>query len=526
MDTIAGGRRRFLRTLLSGATVAALAPSLLHGSLARAGDPARFAQGLHEHPWLAGWKSVDAESIGPSVLEIEGRLPEGFAGTLYRNGPAWTERAGFRYEHWFDGDGMVHGWQFGQGRVRHHARMVATPKFSREQKAGRFLYPVAGTTIPGRQPIRNNDDANTANTSVMTLGGRLFALSEAGSAFELDPGQLTTIGPVTWRPDLASLPFSAHPLVDRDGSVWNFGAISMMGGAGLFVWHVGADGKLISGDVLETPVQGYLHSFAQTDRHLVFTLIPFRYREGEGAFFERLRFQAGQPLRIAVVPKEAPTTARWFEADFAAIYHFGDAHERNGEIIMRAVQHLDIEEARSPMRSAMNGGVDAHAGQGRLRELRLGLHDGRARWEDTGVAGIEFPLFDPRTRGDRAATIFAPTNEGAHAAPYFNAVAAFDVQRGRRQVHGYGESVLAEEHVFVPRPGSTRAGDGWLVGTLLDSVRGRSGIAVLDAEHLDAGPVAQAWLPHTLPLGFHGHFAATNARSPSPVPRQPVSGGS
>lgn len=508
MSIAGNSRRRFLRNLLSGATALAVAPSLLHGESAFAGDPAAFANGLREHPWLAGWKSVRSEALGPSVLQVEGRLPDGLAGTLFRNGPAWSERAGFRYEHWFDGDGMVHGWRLQGDTVVHHARMVATPKFSREQKAGRFLYPTAGTSIPDSHPIRNNDDANPANTSVMMLNGRLFALCEAGSAFELDPDQLTTIGPVSWRPDLASVPFSAHPLLDRDGSLWNFGAISMMGGSGLMVWHLGADGRLVSGDILETPMRGYLHSFAMTDRYLVFVLIPFRYREGEGAFFERLRFQPDQSLRVAVVAKDDPAKAQWFEADFAAIYHFGDAYERNGSIVMRAVQHADIEEARSPMRQAMNGQRQAHGAYGALRELHLDLGNGKSHWRDTGIAGLEFPLFDPRTRGDRAATIFAPTREGTHAAPYFNAVAAYDVERDHRQVHRYGESILAEEHVFVPKPGSTRVDEGWLVGTLLDSARGRSGIVVLDAQRIGQGPLAQAWLPYTVPLGFHGHFTA------------------
>lgn len=504
----AASRRRFLRTLLSGATALAIAPALLRGETAFAGDPARFADGMRAHPWLAGWKSVQAESLGPATVEIEGRLPEGFAGTLYRNGPAWTERAGFRYEHWFDGDGMVHGWRFGDGQVTHRARMVATPKFTREQQAGRFLYPTAGTSIPETQPVRNNDDANVANTSVMVVDGRLFALCEAGSAFELDPDQLDTLGPVTWRDDLKALPFSAHPLVDRDGSSWNFGSISMMGGSGLLVWHTGADGRLVSADVLETPVRGYLHSFAMTERHLVFALIPFRYLEGQGAFFERLRFQPDQALRIAVVDKDAPTRARWFEADFAAIYHFADARERNGRITLRAVQHADIEQARSPMHAAMQGRAEAHGGHGVLRELVLDLRDGRARWEDTGVAAIEFPVFDPRTPGDRGARLYAPMQLGRPTAPYFNAVGAFDLARGRRQVHDYGREVLVEEHLFVPRPGSRAPDDGWLVGTLLDAARGRSGIAVLDARRVDEGPLAQAWLPYAFPLGFHGCFAA------------------
>ena len=47
-------RRRFLRTLLSGATVVLLGPALLRGGDALAGDPAEFAAGLREHPYLAG----------------------------------------------------------------------------------------------------------------------------------------------------------------------------------------------------------------------------------------------------------------------------------------------------------------------------------------------------------------------------------------------------------------------------------------------------------------------------------------
>ncbi len=501
-------RRRFLRNLLSGATALAIGPALLRSEWAHAGDASRFAAGLQQHSWLAGWKSVGTESLGPTTVEFQGRLPDGFGGTLYRNGPAWTERAGFRYEHWFDGDGMVHGWRFGEGTVTHRSRMVATPKFVREQKAGRFLYPAAGTSVPDTQPIRNNDDANTANTSVTMINGRLFALHEGGSAFELDPDQLTTLGPVTWRDDLAAVPFSAHPLKDRDGSLWNFGSIALMGAAGLMIWHVGADGKLISANVLETPIRGYLHSFAMTDRNLVFVLTPFRYAEGEGAFFERLRFSTDQACRIAVVPKDSPDQARWFEADFAAIYHFGDAFEKNGEIIVRAVHHADANEAKSPLKEAMNGDGNAVNSPTRLFDLRLNLRNGQARWVDTGIADLEFPLFDPRTRSDRAARLYAPLSQGSRSMPYFNAVGAFDVERSRRQVHRYGDAIMAEEHVFVPRPGSRRAGDGWLVGTLLDTERGRSGIAVLDAERVGDGPLAQAWLPYAFPLGFHGHFAA------------------
>jgi carotenoid cleavage dioxygenase-like enzyme len=500
-------RRRFLRNLVSGATALALAPPLLHGARALAGESSVFAAGLERHPWLAGWKSVAGESLAPTGLELQGRLPDGFAGTLYRNGPALFERDGFRYEHWFDGDGMVQRWNFHGGRATHSARMVATPKYRREHRAGRFRTIAAGTTVPDAQPVRNNDDASTANTSVMVLDGRLFALQEAGSAFELEPDSLQTLGPVTFREDLAGVPFSAHPLRDRDGSVWNFGAIALLGGSGLLVWHLDAAGKLLTATTLDTPRQGYLHSFAMTDRHLVFVLVPFRYQQA-GAFFERLRFTEEQACSVAVVDKDAPDRARWFEVDFAAIYHFGDAFERDGRIVVRTVRHGNVEAARSPMQGPVNGRAEAVDTEAELAELHLDLRSGRAHWQETGLRDIEFPMFDPRAPSDRGARLFAPTREGPRSTPYFNAVASLDPDRGRRQVHGYGAAVMAEEHVFVPRPGSTRPGDGWLVGTLLDSARGRSGIAVLDAQRVQDGPLAQAWLPYTVPLGFHGTFAA------------------
>jgi all-trans-8'-apo-beta-carotenal 15,15'-oxygenase len=66
--------------------------------------------------------------------------------------------------------------------------------------------------------------------------------------------------------------------------------------------------------------------------------------------------------------------------------------------------------------------------------------------------------------------------------------------------------VLAEEHIVVPRPAATAEGDGWLIGTVLDVARRRTAVTVFDALRLADGPVARAWLPFALPLGFHGRF--------------------
>lgn len=500
-------RRRFLRDFLAAGAAFALAPRLLRAEVAVVSDSERFAAARAREPWLAGWSSVSAESFGPTVATVEGRWPKSLAGMLYRNGPALFDRAGFRYRHWFDGDGMLHAWRCANGRVEHRARMVGTSKYVREQAAGRFLLPAAGTTVPDAVAIRNNDDVNTANTAVIRFGGRLFALWEGGSAIELDPADLRTLGPVTWREDLVAAPFSAHPLLDRDGSLWNFGSLDLLGGSGLLLWHIGADGRTIRTAPLPTERRGYLHAFAVTERHLIFVLTPYRIEDGAAtAFFERLRFTPDQPCRIAVVPKDALDSPRWFEADFGAVYHFADACERGSEILVQAVRHIDVEEMRAPMAEAMRGERGGSATHTELALLRLDLATGGARWEAAGAKGMEFPVFDPRHRAAKPARVFAPIRVEPSSSPYFNAVAAIDGDR--RRVHRYGADVLAEEHVFVPKPDSRRVGEGWLLGTLLDAKRGRRGLAVLDAERIGDGPLAQAWLPYTFPLGFHGWFAA------------------
>ena len=169
-------RRRFVGT----AGVGVLALSGL--PLARAGEtdwaPA-FARALDANPMLLGWRGVRTNRL-ECTARIEGRLPEALRGTFYRNGPAVHERFGVRYQHLFDGDGMVQAFRFDGRGVTHRARVVATPKLTRETEAGQRLYTGFGSPVGHRAPVRRADDVNTANISVLDHHGELFALWEAG----------------------------------------------------------------------------------------------------------------------------------------------------------------------------------------------------------------------------------------------------------------------------------------------------------------------------------------------------------
>ena len=499
-------RRRFLHALGLSAGSLALAPSL--PALALAGDEAygRFAAARAARPWLAGWDDLTAD-LPPAVVRLEGRLPPGLRGTLFRNGPARFTRAGVRYRHWFDGDGLVQAWRLTDRGVTHAARFVRTHKYEREAAAGRFLVDGAGTRIEGAAAIRNADDMNTANTSVLAHAGKLYALWEGGSAFELDPATLATRGPRTWRGDLAALPFSAHPLRDADGSVWNIGQLPFLDGGTLLLWRVAPDGSLASLTPLATQHAGYAHSFVLGARYLAVVLAPWMLEpQDDRAYFESLQWRPERGALALLIDKHDPTRVRRYALPAGLAYHWADGGERGDAFELHGCWYDDARRIEAAMGARMRGATDAEPVHSRWLRLGLPLSGGTARWEEAGPRGLDFPDF---RRGEAGARrhVFALQEHGRTRAGYLNAVVSMDRVRQREQRYVYGSDVLAEEHRFVPRPGARRADDGWLVGTALDAGRGEHLFSVFEARDVAAGPVCQARLPRMLPLSFHAEFA-------------------
>ncbi|GIL70729.1 hypothetical protein Vretifemale_1443 [Volvox reticuliferus] len=86
----------------------------------------------------------------------------------------------------------------------------------------------------------------------------------------------------------------------------------------------------------------------------------------------------------------------------------------------------------------------------------------------------------------------------------------------------FGERTFPGEPMFVPRPGSSREGDGWLLLAAHNAETEKADVHIFDAEALSAGPLATLHLPHRLPVSLHGAWDATY-RGPDPhdssVPR-------
>jgi carotenoid cleavage dioxygenase len=500
------------RQLLS-AGAAGLATAFGTPAFAKPAQASVFAAQVQSQPLMAPFKGVTDASgdrdSGPLLLR--GRWPAELRGRFYRNGPALMERGTERYHHWFDGDGMVQQFSIGDGQVTHRGRLVRTSKLKLEQQAGRFVMSALGTQIEGGPAASGPDAFNVANTNAIEHAGRVLALWEGGSAYGLDPTDLSTQGPITWRKDLQQVPFSAHPKVDASGHLWNFGT----SGAAIVAWHIDPQGALAGVQLGESPYPGgMVHDMAVTERYLVVPLPPvsFDFAKPIADGPRRFTMKAGEPLRVLVMEKADITKRRVFELPPQMVFHVGNAHETgDGRIVLSYIAAPDawfLDQAAVALMAARPQ-APGHVG---LQIATLDMASGRATLQ--ALPGeAEFPRMDPRriarSGSDRARFLLTGAAWQPLASRHdalLHGVQLLDLETGRARRFDYGDKVVAEEHIVVPKPGKTGEMDAWLLGTTYDARRQATVLNLLDAAHVEDGPIAQAILPYTLPLGFHGNF--------------------
>ncbi len=493
------------RTLLSSA--AAITGAALVPKTAKAGSyQADFEAAQTHTPWLSAYKTIDRKEFSSSAT-VTGKWPEGLQGTLYRNGPARHEIGEFRYQHWFDGDGLVHAYKMSSAGVSHKAKLVQTYKLEAEEHAGRALYPGFATVPPNPAPVTSPDAVNSANISVLHHHGKLLALWEAGSPWEMDENSLDTRGVYAFSDHTRGVPFSAHPRVEADGTLWNFGYLS--GGKIFVLWHIDANGALKNiGKIPADPIT-MVHDFIVTSRHIVMLVPPFHYEpERASSFLDAHRWADADPTRVLVVDKNDFSKYFWVELPSQWVFHFGNGWEDKNGVI-----HFDAARADNPMamintfrdimRGEITSGVPSHHHTYRLDTKAKKISE--APMFGPGLDS-EFPCIDPRVSCVRNERLFFLSSSKPATHFNLNEVSAYSYKTERLDTYRYPDREIPEEHLFVARPGSAPEKDGWIVGTTHDWAEGIQRLNVFDANAVSAGPVASAKLPYGMPLGLHGKF--------------------
>ena len=507
-------RRQLLKSMMSiGACSVLPSQSVMASSTQETNQAVNFKslfnQSLQENPELIGFSDIEG-NFKPEVLKLEGALPQDLVGTFYRNGPGKHERDDQRYQHLFEGDGMLQSFTIGDGKITHQGKFVNTPKFQKEQQAKKLLYSGPETLVKNSLAVTSMNSINAANTSVIPVGDDLWALWEAGSPTRVTSDTLEYKEQVTlgkgekYGNSLQGLPFSAHPKIEANGDIWNFGAIPT---GDVDLYHLATSGQVKNVQIVSAQYRGaLLHDFLITEKHILLILPSLAIGPPEGNaqsnIFTRIKFVPEQSMRVLVISKSDLTIKKQYELPAGFVFHYGNAwEEKNGTIHLDASLYPNadlLQDLSDVMKGkALKGSLNA-----KIALITLGV-DGKASQEIMDISS-EFPKAASHLTGLKNEFLYhLSSKEGGL---WMDSVAALNIATGKQDSYFFGEDYLVEEH--IPVCPQNKEGTGYLIGTALHVPSKRTCLNIFRADDVSAGPVARAWLSHHLPLGFHGSFKA------------------
>ena len=320
---------------------------------------------------------------------------------------------------------------------------------------------VRQANIPNSMGVTSPDMINTANTNVIPVGDDIWALWEAGSATRLTKN-LETKGIVTLGDGLNNMPFSAHPKMDPNGDIWNFGLDYSSGR--IVIYHLSPEGRLLKTGLINSGYHGMLHDFLMTEKHLLFILPSLDFSGKGDLFFTKQSFNAQQPVRLLIVDKNSLTVTRTHELPPGFMFHFGNAYEdTDGSLhfdccrydnfdIMESLGHIMQGKNTDHLNSTSRMTVYHITKKGDVTEERI-------------EGDTEFPRIYPRMAGLKNRYVFNLTS--LSRPHWFDTVRRIDMTNGHIDHYHYGKDYLVEEHVLVESNAGHYEKNGWLVGTAL-----------------------------------------------------------
>lgn len=469
--------------------------------------------------WQQGYQSLK-EEFDYWIDDIEGEIPPELNGTLFRNGPGLLDVNGQHIHHPFDGDGMISRISFSNGRAHFRNRFIRTEAYLEEQKAGKILYRgVFGTQKPGGW-LANIFDfklKNIANTNVIYWGDKLLALWEAAEPHLLDPHTLETLGKEHFNGVLSEgEAFGAHPRFDpssaRDNGATCLVNFSIKPGLSttITIFELDITGKIVRKHAHSVPGFCFIHDFVITPNYCIlfqnpvaFNPIPFALGiRGAG---ECIKFQPNQPTQIIIIsrnPKEKGIQILETQSGF--VFHHANAFEQGDEIIVDSICYESFPEVEPESNFRE---VDFEAlSPGHLWRFHLNLKDKTVRRDLLVDRCCEFPSVHQDKVGHPYRYLYMGAADAFSGHAPLQAIVKVDLESGEKQLWSAAPRGFVSEPIFVPRPGSDKEDDGWVLALVYDSTHHRSDVVILDASDFSKKAIARLHLKHHIPYGLHGSF--------------------
>lgn len=448
-------------------------------------------------------------------LPVEGELPDWLRGSLFRNGPALFEAGNRRFNHLFDGQGMLHKFSFDDQGVSYRNRFIKSRGYRALKEKGEIVYEEFGSTPEWsfwqRLLPRLSEPLFSHNTLVgtMMLSGHLLTTTETPEPMELDFDSLETIGVFDYDDKLPGQVSTGHFLYDfRRGAFYNF-TIEFGLRSYYHVYRID-QGSVTRKPLTSIPVSrpAYMHSLIQTDRHVILTECPFsanplKVVTDRSPLIHKYRWRPAEGSRFIVIDKEDGSVASYSTMPFFCLHHI-NAFEDDRDIVIDLCSYRDPAIICELFLDSLTGENGGDLSCPRPYRYRIDTNTGKVSSKLLMNVDLELPRINHHCDNSRDyQRCYGMGRRFDTGADFFDQLVEMDVKE-RQCRFWFEDGCYPGEPVFASKPGICGPDDGVIMSLVLDAREKKSFLLVLDAA--DFAETARIRLPHHVPFGFHGEW--------------------
>mmetsp|Transcript_43377 Transcript_43377/g.52571 ORF Transcript_43377/g.52571 Transcript_43377/m.52571 type:complete len:498 (+) Transcript_43377:4910-6403(+) len=476
----------------------------------------------------------------------------------------------------------------GARRVLFKSRYIETKDFLEERASGEFLrrgtfgtQPRGPFSPPERKGLNadptpdapalskvfanamKTDIKNAANTHVISWGGKVLALFEAGLPYGIDPVSLETLGEDTLDgmlaedgmpvkidaiPDpllpspLGGTAHTAHPhRCPRTNTLvgWHWAQIPDSNALEVTITEWDTSFKPVASATHRIPNCVLApHDMVITKNYVMFLINSFEmnmfsFLSGMKGPAASLKMDGRGATRAVLFPR--PTSDMQFEQpieiDVPAHFSIHFSHAYEDEITGNIISYFSgwPPSDATDFLGAWGGFVPTYDVIPPTYLWRLELDVTRRVSVDFGVAPgcanacSEFPAVHPDFATRKVRHVYAQLGNVVGDSSKPQGYGRLEVEDGSVETlrpgerneeldrYFFGTRYSVGEPVVVPKRSKKGEREAYLLGMIFDAVRNTSFLAIFDLEkNLKEGPVCKVWFKSQIPHGLHGCFAINN----------------
>lgn len=497
-------------------------------------DPKRWQTPAPKTPedgpaYTLGFETLESE-VEVDSAPVAGAIPAWLSGTLVRTGPAKFEVGTQKYNHWFDGLGMLHRFSISNGEASYGNKFIQSRAYMHAMENDQISFREFATD-PDPELYKSVSQGfephgtDNAIINVVKIKDKILATTQMPMPIEFDPATLKTLGTFDFEDNLPDGFTTPHPQVDGN-YLYNWTtSLDPPVSHNLYRFD-GTTRELLTSIPSEAPA--FVNSFAITERYIIFVEQPYRldYMKliaGGTAFANCFDWRPDEPTRFLVIDKDDGEIMRTFETPAFFFLHHINAYQDDDGFVIDMITYKDPKIISALYLDNLRSGGSIPVPQ--ARRFRLSLMDDNVTSEPLRDAFLELPRINERFKGCAYQYFYGFGGYGSAMSgaslsyDFANSVVKVDTSGGPTKIWQQ-ENCFPGDPIFVERPGSSREDDGVLLSVVLDSDASRSFLLVLDASSMDE--VARVDLPHHIPFSLGGNFFTDQQMTETPAAAPPA----